>query len=235
MGSKTRTGVLLGTPGYMSPEQIKNAEGVDPRSDLWSVGIILYEMLTGQEPFRAANEFARLTAVLTDEVQPIEQVAPHLATWAPFFRRALAKDPAQRFQTADEMSRALVESARGGAQPAPQEWRTVALSIPPSIQQASPMPAHAPVTAASPGAVASPAAAAMSPRATAPEAPLVQLPTRASAFQPAGSPTLATGSPNIEVVSAPPLNRGAPWWVVAVVGFVCLGLGFAAGFLAGGN
>ncbi|MEP7121162.1 MAG: serine/threonine-protein kinase, partial [Byssovorax sp.] len=46
MGQKTRTGVLLGTPGYMSPEQIKNSKGVDPRTDLWSVGIILYEMLT---------------------------------------------------------------------------------------------------------------------------------------------------------------------------------------------
>src|SRR5262245_26580605 len=51
MGTKTRTGVLLGTPGYMSPEQIKNSKGVDLRSDLWSVGVIFYELLTGGAPF----------------------------------------------------------------------------------------------------------------------------------------------------------------------------------------
>jgi len=84
MGQKTRTGVLLGTPGYMSPEQIKNAKGVDGRSDLWSVGVILYELLTAREPFPADNEFARLTSVLTEEVKPIEQVVPQLASWSAF-------------------------------------------------------------------------------------------------------------------------------------------------------
>jgi serine/threonine-protein kinase len=236
MGAKTRTGVLLGTPGYMSPEQIKNAKGVDPRSDLWSVGVILYEMMTGQQPFRADNEFARLTAVLTDEVQPIERVAPHLAAWAPFFRRALAKDPAQRFQTADEMARALVDTARGTAQPAPQEWRTVALSIPPSPDQppAQPTaPTHVPATRPSASDLA--AASAVSPGRTAPSAPLVQLPTHASAYRPVGTPTLAAAQPSVEVVDAPPLQRGVAHWVVGVIAFVCLGLGFAAGLLVGGG
>jgi serine/threonine-protein kinase len=115
MGQKTRTGVLLGTPGYMSPEQIKNSKGVDPRTDLWSVGIILYEMLTAKQPFPADNEFARLTSVLTEDVVPIEKVAPQLAAWAPFFTRALAKEPSQRFQTADEMAQALSTMAHTGA------------------------------------------------------------------------------------------------------------------------
>src|SRR5262245_50369865 len=114
MGSKTRTGVLLGTPGYMSPEQIKNSKGVDPRSDLWSVAVILYEMLTAQQPFQAENEFVRLTAVLTEEPIPIERVQPQLTPWSPFFKRALSKDAAGRFQSADEMSRALTTIARGG-------------------------------------------------------------------------------------------------------------------------
>jgi serine/threonine-protein kinase len=112
MGQKTRTGVLLGTPGYMSPEQIKNSKGVDARTDLWSVGIIFYELLSGKQPFPADNEFARLTSVLSEEVKPIEQVAPHLAAWSPFFMRALAKDPARRFQTADEMAQAVVSHLR---------------------------------------------------------------------------------------------------------------------------
>src|SRR6185437_2579289 len=112
MGQKTRTGVLLGTPGYMSPEQIKDSKSVDGRADLWSVGIIFYELLTGTSPFPAENEFARLTSVLTDEIRPIEQVAPHLASWSGFFQRALAKDPAWRFQNADEMAAALHATAR---------------------------------------------------------------------------------------------------------------------------
>jgi serine/threonine-protein kinase len=113
MGQKTRTGVLLGTPGYMSPEQVKNSKAVDPRSDLWSVAVILYELLTGVPPFPGDNEFARLTSVLSEEPKPIAQVAPHLASWAPFFQRALAKEPAQRFQSADEMGQAVLATARG--------------------------------------------------------------------------------------------------------------------------
>jgi len=114
MGNKTRTGVLLGTPGYMSPEQIKNSKAVDARSDLWAVGIIYFEMLTLRLPFVAENEFARLTAVLTDDAMAIESVSPHLASWSAFFRRALAKEPVDRFQTAEEMANAVHTVARGG-------------------------------------------------------------------------------------------------------------------------
>jgi eukaryotic-like serine/threonine-protein kinase len=130
MGQKTRTGVLLGTPGYMSPEQIKNSKGVDGRTDLWSVGIVLYEMLTAKQPFPADNEFARLTSVLTEEVKPIEQVAPHLAGWSAFFQRALAKEPPQRFQTADEMAQALAAVARGGSLQQPTPPPSVAVPSP---------------------------------------------------------------------------------------------------------
>jgi serine/threonine-protein kinase len=113
MGQKTRTGVLLGTPGYMSPEQVKNSKGVDARSDLWSVAVILYELLTGVPPFPGDNEFARLTSVLSEDPKPLSQTAPHLGNWASFFLRALDKDPGQRFQSADEMAQAVLSAARG--------------------------------------------------------------------------------------------------------------------------
>ncbi len=113
MGNKTRTGVLLGTPGYMSPEQIKNSKAVDARSDLWAVGIIFYEMLTCGLPYHAENEFARLTAVLTEDAKPIETVMPALAPWSGFFRRALAREPTDRFQTAEEMANAITAVLRG--------------------------------------------------------------------------------------------------------------------------
>ncbi len=132
MGSKTKTGILLGTPGYMSPEQIKNSKGVDARSDLWSVGIILYEMLTGREAFPADNEFTRLTLVLTQDITPIAQANPQLAGFSAFFQRALSKDPAGRFQTAQEMAQALMATVESGKSQSAQgrEWGTVVLSIP---------------------------------------------------------------------------------------------------------
>ena len=116
MGSKTRTGVLLGTPGYMSPEQIKNSKGVDPRTDLWSTGAIFYEMLAGRSAFDAETEFAQLTAVLTQSPIPIGQVSAHLIGWQPFFDRALAREPENRFPTAQAMSEALVQASRGQSQ-----------------------------------------------------------------------------------------------------------------------
>jgi len=143
MGSKTRTGVLLGTPGYMSPEQLKNAKTVDPRSDLWSVGVMYYEMLTGREAFEADTEFGRLTAVLTQEPAPIDRDNPQLAPWRDFFARALSREVDRRFQSADEMAAMLLALARGG--PVPQAPVKMPEPPPPASQVA---PAH--ITHASP-------------------------------------------------------------------------------------
>jgi serine/threonine protein kinase len=118
MARKTNTGMLLGTPGYMSPEQIRNVKHADARADLWGVGVIFYEMLTGALAFDGDNDFTRITRVLSGEVTPIEQVAPQYAHWGPFFVRALAREPELRFQTAAEMIEALRGVAQGGHLPA---------------------------------------------------------------------------------------------------------------------
>ncbi len=107
MGKRTRTGMLLGTPAYMSPEQIKNSKDVDPRSDLFSLGVLFYEMLTGRPAFPAVNEFAKLTAVLSVEPEPLDRIDPNLAFLMPFVARAIHKDRQQRFQSAMEMLHAL--------------------------------------------------------------------------------------------------------------------------------
>ncbi|MEO8798303.1 MAG: serine/threonine-protein kinase [Polyangiaceae bacterium] len=116
-GARTRTGMLLGTPGYMSPEQIKNSKSVDHRSDLFSAAVLFYEMLTGGSPFPAANEFAKLVVILNQEPQPIETVEPTLAQLSPFFRHALAKERDQRFQSAQEMASALAQATGGPGRP----------------------------------------------------------------------------------------------------------------------
>ncbi|HQB44705.1 MAG TPA: serine/threonine-protein kinase, partial [Polyangiaceae bacterium] len=128
MATKTRTGMMLGTPGYMSPEQIRDAKSVDHRADLWAVGVMFYEMVTGQEAFDAPTDFAKLTAVLTQDPRPISQVAPHLVGWDDFFRRAVARDVAARFSSADDMARVLLATARAlaGAAPLPTaEFRSI--------------------------------------------------------------------------------------------------------------
>ncbi len=107
IGSKTKTGMLLGTPAYMSPEQIKNSKDVDARSDLFSAGVMFYEMITGHPAFPAPTEFAKLTAVLTHEPVPVDRIDPHFAPLVPFVARALHKDRNVRFQSAGEMAHAL--------------------------------------------------------------------------------------------------------------------------------
>src|SRR5262245_50689813 len=112
MMSKTRTGMLLGTPAYMSPEQIRDAKMVDHRADLWSVGVLFYELLTGREAFAAPNELAKLTTILTGEPLPVDQGRPALAPWRPFFARALARDLERRFASAAQMDEAVTGTDR---------------------------------------------------------------------------------------------------------------------------
>jgi serine/threonine-protein kinase len=107
MGTRTRTGALLGTPAFMSPEQLLNSREVDPRSDLWSMAIIVYEMLTATEPFAAENPMAQIHQILSSVPAPLVSIDPSLAPLQPFFDRALAREPAQRFASAQEMLDAL--------------------------------------------------------------------------------------------------------------------------------
>jgi serine/threonine-protein kinase len=114
---RTKTGMLLGTPGYMSPEQVLGSKSVDLRADLWAVGVLFYEMLTGRRAYEGQNDFMRLTAVLHAPPAPIEQAAPHYAHLAPFFARALDPAPERRFQSAEEMAGVVLACARS-VQPA---------------------------------------------------------------------------------------------------------------------
>jgi serine/threonine protein kinase len=99
----TDTGAIFGTPHYMSPEQ-GHAEPVDERSDLYSLGVILFEMLTGEKPYRAENPMA---IVYKHRKEPIPQLPPQFAAVQPLLERLLAKTPADRFAGALQAAEAL--------------------------------------------------------------------------------------------------------------------------------
>jgi serine/threonine protein kinase len=102
--SLTLDGGVLGTPKYMSPEQIRSAAGVDGRSDLFSVAVILYEMLVGASPFAASTPAASLAAVLEATVDPDPRIPPRL--WVEL-SRALSKRPYERHASAAELADAV--------------------------------------------------------------------------------------------------------------------------------
>jgi eukaryotic-like serine/threonine-protein kinase len=105
---QTLTAVALGTPLYMSPEQIRSSGEVDARADIWSLGTILYELLTGRPAF-GGNTVSHITAqILERDPPPPSMVAPHLGSrFDGIVARALAKDPGARFQNVAQLARQL--------------------------------------------------------------------------------------------------------------------------------
>ena len=98
----TRTGTTVGTVAYMSPEQIMG-QGVDQRTDLWSLGIVMYELLAGRRPFSGENEIATIRAIADDRPRPLRQVRPEVpAALDAIVDKALQKDPNQRYASAHD-------------------------------------------------------------------------------------------------------------------------------------
>ncbi|HEX9166305.1 MAG TPA: protein kinase [Gemmatimonadales bacterium] len=107
----TTTGAVLGTLSYMSPEQILGNK-VDQRSDLWSLGVVMYEMLAGRPPFEAQNPAAVMYEILNREPAPVDTLRPETpAPLASLVGRLLAKDPGQRPDSAAEVITALLHPA----------------------------------------------------------------------------------------------------------------------------
>jgi len=105
----TKTGAIVGTVWYMAPEIIKG-EDPTPASDLYAVGVILYQLLTGRTPFYGKTDFEVMKSHLEKEPQPPETLNPNLppGTWD-LVKKALAKSPRERFSSADEFKQALID------------------------------------------------------------------------------------------------------------------------------
>jgi serine/threonine-protein kinase len=115
--SKTRTNEVMGTPTYMSPEQSKGAGNVDARTDLYALGCILFEMVCGRPPFVAEGGGEVMAQHIFAPVPAPSSIAPVTPQVEQFLLRALAKEPAQRFQSAEEMSAALQMAVPPGSFP----------------------------------------------------------------------------------------------------------------------
>jgi serine/threonine protein kinase len=107
LASQTEPGVVLGTVGYMSPEQVKG-QNADRRSDLFNFGAILYEMLSGKRAFQKATSAETMTAILNEEPPALSPVTPTISLGLQrIVQRCLEKDPEQRFQSASDLAFAL--------------------------------------------------------------------------------------------------------------------------------
>jgi serine/threonine-protein kinase len=105
--SKTKTGTVLGTPSYMSPEQLAGKK-VDGRSDMFSLGVMLFQLLTGSLPFQADSMVSLIFKITNEEASNIKTLRPEISdAVASIVGRTLAKDVEQRFQTGTELANHL--------------------------------------------------------------------------------------------------------------------------------
>lgn len=197
----TSTGAVLGTPSYMSPEQARG-RSVDARTDVYAVGAMLYEMLTGQLPFRATNFNALLFAILEDTPPPIRMLRPEVSPeLAAIVERAMAKSIDTRFQSADELRAALEPFVDRGhpASVAPSMAYAATQAI--SISHGAPSSATAPLTPPAPSHVTPSPYAISGPAAAMPHG---------WASVPSSAPPASAPAPSAIVTPIVP-RRGSSW------------------------
>jgi DNA-binding SARP family transcriptional activator/tRNA A-37 threonylcarbamoyl transferase component Bud32 len=116
----TRAGMVVGTPGYMSPEQASGSDEVDHRNDLYGLGCVLYEMVAGQPPFTGENSNAVLSAHVLEQPRPLSELRPDVPVrLSQAVMRCLEKEAVNRWQTADELLAELeaLATPSGGVAP----------------------------------------------------------------------------------------------------------------------
>lgn len=164
----TRTGLTLGTPHYMSPEQITRPRSLDHRTDVYSMGIVFYELLTGRVPFDGDTDFSVRAAQVNEPPASLRSLNPAIPPEVEgIVLKALAKDPAWRYSGCGEFARAIENYERGQFLPPPikQEFLSTPTETPPNSPAAEgKVPLPLVTTPAGPAAAPQARSAAGSPR-----------------------------------------------------------------------
>lgn len=211
------SGGIIGTPAYMSPEQVHGDKNIDGRSDIYTLGVILFEMLTGQMPYRADTPAKLMMAHVLNPTPRILDYNPNLPDECnAVISTAMAKDPDQRFTTATQMARMLTTTTQTSspviAQPPAQA---------PTVRESSPeMPAVPPPAGPPPGTAAAASSAGAAGARPRPAEPPV--------FEPSAPPAVAASA------------GGRNKWLFPAIGglialFLCCGIGFLALTQLGGD
>ncbi len=187
----TQTAAMMGSPKYMSPEQLKSSRDVDARTDIWALGVILYELLSGEGAFRADTVPQLYVAIIQDAPQPLKRtdIPPGLVA---VIMRCLEKDPARRFQSVAELAFALSEFASQSARTSIERISRIQGVQAPALT--------AGFTGAAPSQMAQPAQ------------PLTHAPTALYSPPAAGTTTGSSGygPPSPQAISYPPAQSQYP-------------------------
>jgi eukaryotic-like serine/threonine-protein kinase len=236
VGETTKTGELMGSPHYMSPEQVRALKDIDHRSDLWSLSVIVFRAATGRLPFNGEVIGEVIGQILADPVPRATVVAPDLPpALDAFFDRGFSRDREQRFQSAREMAEAFaVIVANAGGQPE-SVFPSGAYQGMPSSRP--PMTSLATMHDGSlPGSPSSSVDILPAPTMPPPMYPSVSSPSIADTGAPLSGALGPTGGPVMHTAPPPPLRRApiGKWSVVA--GAVAVGaVGAAVLVLRGGS
>jgi serine/threonine protein kinase len=242
----TRTSVTMGTPAYMSPEQARSAKAAEPRSDLYAVGVILYELLSKKRPYEGDSHNELVVKICTEPPMPIRNVRPDLpAELATAVERALVKIPAGRFESAQAFARSLAPFADARSQGVLQR---IEAGVQPSALAAALAPTPLASSPGSPPASPGNRTAIMEPGAAfdAPPAPVGREPQRTvvadapiafaepppAAFPPSGASAVVPAAPSFSE-SHPSRGGGGRGGLIAVLGVLAIGLVFGGLYFGG--
>ncbi len=221
-GSNTKTGAMLGTPYYMSPEQAQGIKSVDSRSDLWSLAVIVYQCLTGRLPFESEALGDLLVKIIVSPIPTPSEVVPDVPVgFDRWWAKAASRDPAQRFATAKEFADSLQLACGQSVTTDVTDRSVLKIGAIGGGTAVIPQPAH--------GMMNTPMPAGGVPQATA----HLQTPNPAGAPYP--TPQATTGNPVAHTFSglgdAPSIpKKGVP---VAIIGGVAAALLVVAGVVVG--